>query len=49
MVGHPILERNYSPDRVRRQYRSVAWFYDAWGKLTEAKAVDRLLQQAAVQ
>lgn len=48
MVGHPILERNYSPDRVRRQYRSVAWFYDAWGKLTETKAVDRLLQQADV-
>ena len=48
MVGHPILERNYSPARVSRLYRSVAWFYDAWGKLTETKAVDRLMQQACV-
>lgn len=48
MAEHTILERNFSPARVKRQYRSVAWFYDAWGKVTETRAVDRLLQQADV-
>lgn len=48
MTDHPILQRSYSPSRTKNLYRSVAWFYDSWGRLTESKASDRLLKLAAV-
>lgn len=49
MQTEPILERSYSPQETRRQYARVAWFYDLWGRLTEDKAVDRLLELAEVE
>lgn len=48
MNKHPTLQREYSPDRTRRLYRGVTRFYDSWGKLTEDKASNRLLELAAV-
>jgi demethylmenaquinone methyltransferase/2-methoxy-6-polyprenyl-1,4-benzoquinol methylase len=48
MTEHHTLQRKYSPTRTRRLYRSVTWFYDSWGKLTEDKASGRLLELAAV-
>ena len=48
MSTHPVLERTYSRHRIRRQYAHVAWFYDLWGRLTEDKALDRLLELAEV-
>jgi len=48
MTDHPVLQRSYSPSRTRNLYRRVAWFYDSWGRLTESRASDRLLELAAV-
>lgn len=48
MTDRPALQRRYSPSRVKNLYRGVAWFYDSWGKLTEGKASDRLLDLASV-
>lgn len=45
----PDLARSYAPERVKGMYRRVAWYYDAWGKLTEGVASRRLLELAAVR
>jgi ubiquinone/menaquinone biosynthesis C-methylase UbiE len=43
------LKRSFSAEKVKKEYGHVAWFYDAWGKLTEDKALRRLLQLASVR
>ncbi len=48
MTGEPILPRSYSPATVQREYARVAWFYDLWGRWTEDRALQRLLQLADV-
>lgn len=48
MSKRTILPRSYSPARIRTQYRRVAWFYDGWGKLTEDRATQRLLELSEV-
>jgi ubiquinone/menaquinone biosynthesis C-methylase UbiE len=48
MTDHPVLPRRYSPSRIKNLYKGVAWFYDSWGKLTEGKASQRLLELADV-
>ena len=49
MTGKTILPRHFSAVEVKQQYARVAWFYDAWGRLTEDKALKRLLALAAVE
>jgi ubiquinone/menaquinone biosynthesis C-methylase UbiE len=49
VVTDPILSRTYSPDAVKKEYARVAWFYDLWGRLTEDKALVRLLELAEVE
>jgi len=49
VAADPILSRTYSPETVKHQYARVAWFYDLWGRLTEAQALARLLQLAEVK
>lgn len=48
MTTEPILPRSYSAQAMKKQYARVAWFYDAWSRLTEEKAMDRLLELAEV-
>lgn len=48
MTEEPILPRSYSPQVMKNQYARVAWFYDFWGRLTEDKALRRLLDQAEI-
>jgi len=48
MTAKTILPRHFSAPEVIRQYARVAWFYDGWGRLTEDKALTRLLQLADI-
>ncbi len=43
MSPAPILPRTFSDQAVKAQYARVAWFYDGWSRLTEEKALQRLL------
>lgn len=45
----PILSRTFKPQTATREYAAVAWFYDLWALLTEAKAVGRALSLARIQ
>jgi len=49
MTGKTALPRHFSAPEVKIQYARVAWFYDAWGALTEDKALMRLLALAEVE
>jgi ubiquinone/menaquinone biosynthesis C-methylase UbiE len=49
MTGKSILPRHYSAQEMKAQYARVAWFYDAWSRLTEDKALRRLLTLAEVE
>jgi len=49
MPDEVTLKRSYDPETVRHQYAHVAWFYDAWGRLTEDKALRLLLEKAAIR
>ncbi|MBI1365929.1 MAG: methyltransferase domain-containing protein [Alphaproteobacteria bacterium] len=44
-----ILKRDYAPERVKKQFAAVAWFYDVWGALTERKALDRMIELASLK
>ncbi len=48
MTAEPILPRTYSPQVMKARYAHLAWFYDFWGRLTEDKALRRLLDLAEV-
>jgi ubiquinone/menaquinone biosynthesis C-methylase UbiE len=43
MTSKSILPRDYSDEEMKSQYARVAWFYDGWGRITEDKALTRLL------
>jgi ubiquinone/menaquinone biosynthesis C-methylase UbiE len=43
------MKRSFSVDKVQKEYARVAWFYDGWGRLTEDRALQRLLQLAEVR
>jgi ubiquinone/menaquinone biosynthesis C-methylase UbiE len=49
MSESPILTRTFKPQATTSQFAAVAWFYDLWALLTEAKAVRRALRLAQVQ
>jgi len=49
MSEKTILPRHFSVAQVIKQYARVAWFYDAWGGLTEDRALARLLHLANVE
>lgn len=49
MPIEPALPRTYSPQAVKEDYARVAWFYDFWGRLTEYKALQRLLALAEIE
>jgi ubiquinone/menaquinone biosynthesis C-methylase UbiE len=46
MPVEPIFPRTYSPQTTKQEYARVAWFYDFWARLTEYKALRRLLALA---
>jgi len=43
-----VLERKFSEKNVKDSYSKVAWFYDLWSRLTEAKAARRALDWADI-
>ena len=45
----PILSRTFKSQATTSQFAAVAWFYNLWASLTEAKAVRRALKLAQVQ
>ncbi len=49
MAIEPILPRKYSAQIVKRQYARVAWLYDIWSRLTEDKALKRLLAAVEIE
>jgi ubiquinone/menaquinone biosynthesis C-methylase UbiE len=49
MTSKSILPRSYSDEKMKTQYARVAWFYDGWGRITEDKALNRLLALAGVE
>ena len=48
MTSKSILPRDYSDEEMKSQYARVAWFYDGWGRITEDKALTRLLTLTGV-
>jgi len=44
-----VLEREFSEKTVTSSYSRVAWFYDLWSRLTEAKAARRAVEWADIQ
>jgi ubiquinone/menaquinone biosynthesis C-methylase UbiE len=48
-VSTAKLKRGFSVDKVQKEYARIAWFYDGWGRLTEDRALQRLLQIAEVR
>jgi ubiquinone/menaquinone biosynthesis C-methylase UbiE len=49
MSETPILSRTFQPQAAASSFAAVAWFYDLWALLTEARAVGRALKLAQVQ
>ena len=49
MNDKSILPRSYSDKLMKSLYARVAWFYDGWGRLTEDKALNRLLTLSEVE
>ncbi len=49
MSESPVLSRTFQPQATTSQFAAVAWFYDLWALLTEAKAVGRALKLAQAQ
>ena len=49
MANTAQLTRSFSAEKLKKEYAHVAWFYDAWGLLTEDRALHRLLQLASVR
>lgn len=49
MDKRQILPRHYSEVQIKKQYARVAWFYDAWSRLTEDRAQKRLLQLTRIE
>jgi len=49
MTGKNILVRHFSELVVKSQYAKVAWFYDAWSRITEEKALNKLLTLAEIK
>lgn len=43
------LSRTFDSEETKESYRKVAWFYNSWSKLTEAKAAQLVLQLADIQ
>lgn len=49
MIMAARLKRSFSVDKVQKEYARVAWFYDGWGRFTEDRALQRLLELAEVR
>jgi ubiquinone/menaquinone biosynthesis C-methylase UbiE len=43
------LPRNPTEGSIRDSYSKVAWFYNLWGRLTETKAAQKVLDFAEIQ
>lgn len=44
-----ILERTLDEAKTKKEFKQVLWFYDLWGRLTESKAAEHVLELAAVK
>ena len=44
-----ILSRTYEANRTRKNYSRVAWFYDGWSRLTESRAMKKIVEFAGIR
>lgn len=44
-----ILDRKFSADKVKKNYSKIVWIYDSWSKLTETKALDKVIKLAEIE
>ncbi len=44
-----ILHRTFGEKSTRESYSRVAWFYDFWGRLTESRAANKVLELAGIK
>ncbi len=44
-----ILKRANNPEQTQHNYNRVTWFYDFWGRVTEAKAARKVLELADIK
>jgi len=48
-VSNSFLPRSFSEKTTIQDYAKVAWFYNFWGRLTEAKAQQKVLELAKIK
>ncbi len=44
-----ILNRDFDPEVVKRNFAKVLWIYDFWGFLTESKAAGRVIELCEIK
>ncbi|HYW96969.1 MAG TPA: methyltransferase domain-containing protein [Bacteroidales bacterium] len=44
-----ILDRTYNESKIKKEFKQVLWIYDFWGRLTERKAMKKVLGMAEIK
>jgi demethylmenaquinone methyltransferase / 2-methoxy-6-polyprenyl-1,4-benzoquinol methylase len=48
-VSNSFLQRSFSEESTKYSYSKVAWFYNYWGRMTETKAHQKVLELAKIK
>lgn len=44
-----ILDRKFSEEKIKNNFSNIVWFYDLWSKLTETKALKKVIELAEIK
>lgn len=44
-----VLNRDFDPEVVKRNFAKVLWIYDLWGSLTESRAAGRVIELCEIK
>ena len=44
-----VLDRKFDITNVKKDFKKVAWFYDVWGRITESKAIEKVIEYAGIK
>lgn len=44
-----ILKRTLDNSQTKKNYKKAAWFYNAWSKLTESEAADKVIELSDIK
>lgn len=44
-----VLERRLDPERTKKSYKSIVWFYNFWSWLTESEAAREVIRLAEIE